>query len=121
VTRKARGRESGLPLPALWPGAGLDHCGRPPPPTARPQAYRLLKPGGYFAISDFTVTPEHSLLTRTMWPAIFKADGVRPTVEHLVALRRMFTQVHCTVDAGGFPYVPALKAPYYYFVGAKAA
>jgi len=90
------------------------------PPPSRAQAYSLLKPGGYFAISDFTVTPEHNVLTRTLWPAIFSNDGVRPTVEHIPALRALFREVHCTVDKGGFPYIPLLKAPYYFFVGQKA-
>lgn len=54
-----------------------------------------------------------------MWPAIFKTDGVRPSELHLPALRALFRQVHCTVDQGGFPYVPLLKAPFYYFIGQK--
>ena len=74
----------------------------------------------YIAISDFTVTPEHSMFTRNFWPAVFKQDGVRPNVEHLLTLRSMFSEVHCEVSKGGFPYVPLLKAPFYYFVGQKA-
>ena len=70
-------------------------------------------------MSDFTVTPEHSLLTRTFWPAVFKQDGVRPNTEHLVALRKMFNEVHLKVDSGGFPYIPVLRAPFYFFVGQK--
>jgi hypothetical protein len=31
----------------------------------------------------------------------------------------MFREVHCTVDRGGFPYVPFFRAPYYFFVGSK--
>jgi hypothetical protein len=34
-------------------------------------------------------------------------------------LRARFREVHCTVDKGGFPYVPFLKAPFYYFIGQK--
>jgi len=89
--------------------------------AALQNAYSLLRPGGYFAISDFTVTPEHSLFTRTFWPAVFKQDGVRPTVDHLPALRKLFNEVHVKVDVGGFPYVPFLKAPFYFFVGQKGA
>ena len=46
---------------------------------------------------------------------------MRLQAAHLVALRTMFKQVHVEVDKGGFPYVPLLKAPFYYFVGRKAA
>ena len=65
------------------------------------------------------MTPEHGWITRSFWPAVLGTDGVRPSVEHLPALRRMFTEVHCTVQSGGFPYVPMLKAPFYYFIGRK--
>lgn len=83
------------------------------------QAYQLLRPGGYFAISDFTVTPEHNIWTRNAWPMILGTDGVRPNTQHITALRAMFREVHCTVDRGGFPYIPLLKAPFYFFVGQK--
>lgn len=85
------------------------------------QAKRLLRPGGWIAISDFTVTPSHSCLTRTMWPAILGTDGVRPSVKHIATLESMFKPVHLVVDKGGFPYVPLLEAPFYYFVGKKSA
>lgn len=83
-------------------------------------AYSLLRPGGYIAISDFTVRPEHSWFTRKFWPAVFKQDGVRPCVDHLDTLNKMFKQVHQSVEFGGFPYIPLLKAPYYFFIGQKA-
>ena len=40
-------------------------------------------------------------------------------MDHLVTLREMFTEVHCTVDRGGFPWIPVLKAPYYFAVFQK--
>jgi len=67
----------------------------------------MLKPGGYIAVSDFTVRPEHSLFTRLFWPFILGQDGVRPSTAHIDYLDARFTQVHCTVDVGGFPYVAA--------------
>ena len=95
-------------------------CVHPHPyPHPTLQAKRLLKPGGYFAISDFTITPELSLFTRTVWPAIFAHDGVHLNMDHLITLREMFTEVHCTVDRGGFPWIPVLKAPYYFAVFQK--
>jgi S-adenosylmethionine-diacylgycerolhomoserine-N-methlytransferase len=54
-----------------------------------------------------------------VWPAIFKQDGVNLRPEHIEVLSTMFRPVHLKVDKGGFPYVPLLKAPYYYFVGEK--
>lgn len=78
-----------------------------------------MRPGGYIAISDFTITSEHSLLTRTMWPFIFAHDGVRLTTDHLAHLRARFREVHCTVDRGGFPWIPLLKCPFYFFIGRK--
>lgn len=83
-------------------------------------AYQLLRPGGYIAVSDFTVRPEHSLATRTFWPALFATDGIRPNTEHVDTLQAMFRPVALQVEFGGFPYLPLLQAPYYFFVGQKA-
>lgn len=87
--------------------------------AALANALRLLKPGGHIAISDFTVTPEHSWLSRAFWPRFFAVDNVRLTTEHIGALRELFPQVHLHVDKGGLPWVPLLKAPYYFYVGKK--
>jgi len=89
--------------------------------AALANAFRLLRPGGYIAVSDFTVTPENSWFTRTLWPAVFKLDGIRLSHDHIDQLRSQFEQVHLKVEKGGFPYVPFLKAPYYYFIGRKPA
>jgi hypothetical protein len=74
------------------------------------QAFALLKPGGYIAVSDFTVTRSHSFFTRTFWPALLGLDGVRPNVEHIEHLDKKFTRVHLLVEKGGFPYVPEIFA-----------
>jgi len=58
--------------------------------AALDNATRLLRPGGYLAISDFTVTPEHSWVTRKLWPAVFKTDGVNLNPAHLETLRGSF-------------------------------
>ena len=84
------------------------HLSLPLPPffTHTPrQAYSLLKPGGYIAVSDFTVTPSHSLLTRIFWPAVLGLDGVRPSTEHIAYLDSKFQRMHCLVEKGGFPYM----------------
>jgi S-adenosylmethionine-diacylgycerolhomoserine-N-methlytransferase len=87
--------------------------------AALANATRLLRPGGYIAVSDFTVTPENSWFTRTLWPAVFKLDGIKLSHDHIDELRSRFEQVHLKVEKGGFPYVPFLKAPFYYFIGRK--
>lgn len=84
------------------------------------QARMLLKPEtGYICISDFTVTPEHSWITRFMWPRIFKTDGVNLNPAHIETLSEMFEPIHLELSQGGFPYVPFLKAPFYVYVGRK--
>lgn len=87
--------------------------------AALANAARMLKPGGHFAISDFTVTPEHSWVTRAFWPRFFALDNVVLSPDHIAALREAFPQVHLHVDKGGFPYVPLAKAPFYFYVGQK--
>lgn len=84
-------------------------------------AKTLLKPGGFIAIGDFTVTKKHSLWTRTFWPFIFQHDGVNLNAQHIQMLRATFDEVHRQVNWGGFPYVPLLQCPYYVFVGRKSA
>jgi S-adenosylmethionine-diacylgycerolhomoserine-N-methlytransferase len=87
--------------------------------AALKNAYNLLRPGGYIAVSDFTIRPEHSAFTRTFWPTVFKNDHVILRTEHIDTLDRMFSRVHLQVERGGFPYVPLLKCPYYFYVGQK--
>jgi S-adenosylmethionine:diacylglycerol 3-amino-3-carboxypropyl transferase/ubiquinone/menaquinone biosynthesis C-methylase UbiE len=82
-------------------------------------ALRMLKPGGYIAVSDFTVTRQHSFITRMFWPFVFKHDHVILRPEHTETLKAMFQEVKTHVDVGGFPYVPLLKCPWYYYVGRK--
>jgi len=84
-------------------------------------AMRMLKPGGYIAVADFTVTKDHDALTRNLWPFIFKHDHVHLRTEHTEHLCKSFEKIKLQVETGGFPYVPLLKCPYYYFVGRKAA
>lgn len=84
-------------------------------------AYNLLRPGGHIAVSDFTVRPENSWVTRVFWPAVFANDNVFPREAHVDTLDTMFQQVHYKLEKGGFPYTPLLKAPFYYYVGQKRA
>ena len=52
---------------------------------------------------------------------VLGTDGIHPRAAHIETLRALFDEVHCVVERGGFPYVPLLKSPYYYFVGKKTA
>jgi S-adenosylmethionine-diacylgycerolhomoserine-N-methlytransferase len=82
-------------------------------------AYELVKPGGYIAVCDFTVTKDMSLFTQTVWPAVFKQDGIRLNHEHIPALRARFIEKTCVVNYGGFPYVPLIEVPFFHWVGQK--
>jgi len=82
-------------------------------------AMKMLKPGGYIGISDFTVH-EKKPLERRFWQWVFHHDNVHPSEKHIPKLRSLFNEVICEKKYGGFPYVPGFaKAPYYFFVGQK--
>lgn len=97
--------------------------------AALENARRLLKPGGIIGVSDFYVSrkhpPEgrrrHGWGTRTFWPTWFATDDVFLHPDHLPALQRYFEPVVCVEGRGRVPYVPFLRAPYYYFIGRKKA
>ena len=69
-------------------------------------AYRMLRPGGYIAVADFTITPESGAWNRALWPAVFKLDHVNLNEDHITTLSAMFRKVNLGVSAGGFPWVP---------------
>merc|ERR1712031_55144 len=83
-------------------------------------ALKLLKPGGYIGISDFTVHEENKREAK-FWKGIFAKDNVHPNPKHLTKLRSLFKEVHAEVKYGGFPYVPLAKCPYYYFIDQKSS
>ena len=82
-------------------------------------AMRLLKPGGFLCVADFTVTNDHWWITRKFWPMIFNMDYVFPREAHIPTLKKMTETYDLQVSAGGFPYIPLLKSPYYYYIGRK--
>jgi S-adenosylmethionine-diacylgycerolhomoserine-N-methlytransferase len=89
----------------------------------------ILKPGGVIGVLDFYVSRKHpaeglarhGFFGRNFWPLFFSLNDVFPSSEHLPYLRRRFTQVHCRESRGHVPYLPLLRAPYYTFIGKKAA
>lgn len=89
-------------------------------------ALRMLKPGGLLGVVDFYVSAEHvnggvqhSALTRTFWKKWFAHDGVNLTPEHMHYLDSVCHRLYLNESSGSIPYLPLLKAPYYYFVGQK--
>jgi len=92
------------------------------------QAYRMLKPGGMFAIVDFFVArkypaaglTKHGWTTRSFWPLWFGNDNVFLNPDHIPYLQNKFETVHLSQHRGKLPYLPLVRAPYYQFVGRKA-
>ena len=90
-------------------------------------AIAMLKPGGVLGVVDFYVAcsrPQpgmvhHGWLTRTLWPAWFRHDGVNLSCEHLHCLQAHLDTLHLSERRANVPYVPFFEAPYYIFVGRK--
>lgn len=90
-------------------------------------AVAMLRPGGILGVVDFYVSSaqsqpglsQHGWLTRTLWPAWFRHDGVNLSSDHLHCLQSRLDTMHLTESRAALPYVPLLKAPYYVFVGRK--
>lgn len=92
-------------------------------------AAAMLKPGGIIGVVDFYVSPaapppgrvRHDWLTRKMWPAWFGHDGVRLSADHLNYLQEKFETRQLSECRARVPYLPLVTAPYYVFIGRKAA
>ena len=90
-------------------------------------ALAMLKPGGLIGVVDFYVARKfprdglarHRWLTRTLWPAWFAMDNVFPSPDHVPFLHRHFEPLTFEERMAKVPYVPLLRAPYYWFVGRK--
>lgn len=84
-------------------------------------AKRLLKPGGVIGVTDFTVAPDQSDISKKFWKDTFAKDHVYLNDEHLKTLRKEFEELEAAHGYGTLPYTPFfLKAAYYHFVGKKA-
>jgi S-adenosylmethionine-diacylgycerolhomoserine-N-methlytransferase len=82
-------------------------------------AVDMLRPGGELAVIDFTLPSAGRGLARWFWKTWFGHDGVRLDDAHLASLRRLLPSHRLTVNLARVPYVPALRVPYYTFVGYK--
>jgi S-adenosylmethionine-diacylgycerolhomoserine-N-methlytransferase len=100
----------------------------PPWHAAIDNALEMLTPGGLVGVVDFYVSQKHPAeglhrhgwLCRSLWPVWFATDNVFPSADHLPYLRRKFETVRLEERMTRLPYVPAVRAPYYLFVGRKA-
>jgi S-adenosylmethionine-diacylgycerolhomoserine-N-methlytransferase len=89
-------------------------------------ASAMLRPGGIIGV-DFYVSPahpptgrtRHGWLTRTLWPAWFRHDGVRLSADHLTYLQQKFETCQLSECRARVPYIPLVTAPYYVFIGRK--
>lgn len=87
-------------------------------------AFRLLKPGGYIAVCDFTVSDAQWSFPpmSAFWTWVFAHDHVHLKKEHIPTLNKVFTEVKLEQGFGEFPYVPGmLQCPWYAYVGQKTA
>ena len=91
------------------------------------EAYRVLKPGGTIAVTDFYVSRkyaaesgrQHRWLSRAFWTHWFAADNVFLSGDHPAMLNRRFDVERFDERSGKVPYLPLVRAPYYIFVGRK--
>jgi S-adenosylmethionine-diacylgycerolhomoserine-N-methlytransferase len=95
--------------------------------SAIEHAMRLLKPGGVIGVVDFYVAKKyptdgharHGWSTRTFWPTWFAWDNVFPNPDHLPYLKSHFDVIEMSEQRGKLPWMPFIRAPYYYFIGRK--
>jgi len=96
--------------------------------SALSNALSMLKPGGTLGVVDFYVSSarprtgyvRHAGWERWLWRKWFAHDGVRLSPEHLEALADALPDHVRLEQQGALPYVPALKVPYYLFIGRKS-
>lgn len=82
--------------------------------AALTNAIASLKPGGYLAVSDFTVHDQQSNLSRKLWKKWFSFDRVHLSEDHRKEIGSRLEVVREVVGEGTFPNVPSIiKCPYY--------
>jgi len=84
-------------------------------------AHSMLAPGGRIGVVDFHLPAAAGRLGNAFWRHWFGHDGVHLSAAHLPALRRAFPTYSEAELRAPVPYLPGLRAPYYWFVGEPAA
>jgi len=85
----------------------------------------MLAPGGLLGVVDFYVSDArppigmacHGPLARGFWPWWFGHDGVRLTSAPLASLIALLDTAHLYEGLAAVPYLPALRVPYFIYVG----
>lgn len=92
-------------------------------------AFRLLRPGGIFASTDFYISPtfpaagmrRHRAWQRWFWPLCFAWHHVFLSPDHLPYLQSRFETVYLRERLGPMPFMAGMKAPFYVFARRKPA
>ncbi len=82
-------------------------------------AVQMLVPGGRLGVVDFHLPENGSRLGNAFWRRWFGHDGVRLSADHLRTLRQIFPEHTAAERRSPVPYLPGLRAPYYWFVGQR--
>ena len=94
--------------------------------AALTNAWAMLKPGGTIGVVDFCVPMTSATkvrmlksIERSFWKRWFAHDGVHLNQEHRVMMRQLFPENEVIEQRARVPYLPAVRVPYYQFVGKK--
>ncbi len=82
-------------------------------------AFAMLAPGGRIGVVDFHLPAGGGRLANLFWERWFRHDGVHLTSAHLAHLRQTFPEYQEAELKASVPYLPGLRAPYYWFVGQR--
>jgi S-adenosylmethionine-diacylgycerolhomoserine-N-methlytransferase len=85
-------------------------------------ALRMLKPDGLIGVVDFYLPTGAARLPHwkhALWRRWFGRDGVSLSDQLLPYLRDQFESNHVSEQRANIPYLPALRVPYFIFVGRR--
>jgi S-adenosylmethionine-diacylgycerolhomoserine-N-methlytransferase len=82
-------------------------------------AIAMLRPGGVLGVVDFHLPGRAAL--NAFWRRWFAYDGVWLSDRHLPYLRNALQPLFAREGRARIPFLPGLRAPYYLFIGQRAA